>query len=206
MPKFIAKYSQADVDIINREISYSSFLRVDKLQLRHKLFGDGLSDVIHRELLVRVSVVGVLLYDPDRDEVVLVRQFRVGGLNEKSSPWMLELIAGMVDKDEALEAGAIRESAEEADCKVIEIARICDYFNSPGVSDEKVTLFCGKVDAKNAGGIFGLASEHEDIEVVVMASDDAFKAVDSGAINNAMSIIALQWLALNKQELLRNWQ
>ena len=69
-----------------------------------------------------------------------------------------------------------------------------------------MTLFCGKVDAKNAGGIFGLASEHEDIEVVVMASDDAFKAVDSGAINNAMSIIALQWLALNKQELLRNWQ
>ena len=206
MSKFIAKYSHADVDIINREISFSSFLRVDKLQLRHQLFGGGSSDVIHRELIVRVNAVGVLLFDPDRDEVVLVRQFRVGALNEKSSPWMLELIAGMVDKDEALEAAAIRESVEEADCKVIELVRICDYFNSPGVSDEKVTLFCGKVGTSNAGGVFGLASEHEDIEVVVMASDDAFKAVDSGAINNAMSIIALQWLALNKQELLRNWQ
>ena len=90
MSKFIAKYSHADVDIINREVSFSSFLRVDKLQLRHQLFGGGSSDVILRELIVRVNAVGVLLFDPDRDEVVLVRQFRVGALNEKSSPWMLE--------------------------------------------------------------------------------------------------------------------
>ena len=206
MPKFIPKYSQADVDVINRETSFSGFLRVDKFQLKHKLFEGGWSGIINRELSVRVDAVGVLLFDPDRDEVVLVRQFRVGALNEESSPWMLEIVAGMVDKGESFEAAAIRESAEEADCKTIELVRVCDYFNSPGVSDEKVTLFCGKVDTSNAGGVFGLKGEHEDIEVVVMASDDAFKAVESGAINNAMSIIALQWLVLNKEELLRNWQ
>ena len=205
MKKFEPKYSNADVEILQREICFDSFLRVNKLQIKHKLFNGGWSDIIHRELSVRAEAVGVLLFDPGRDEVVMVRQFRVGAMNVNASPWMLELVAGMVDKDESLEAVAIRETKEESDCNIIELVRICDYYNSPGASDEKVTLFCGKIQADNAGGVFGLAEEHEDIEVVCLSSSEAINAVETGQVNNAMSIIALQWLALNKEKIAQAW-
>ena len=148
---------------------------------------------------------GVLLFDPADNKIVLVRQFRIGAINDEASPWLLELVAGMVGNNEELEDVARRETQEESNCQIIELIKICDYYSSPGVSDEKVTLFCGKVDASNAGGIYRLAEENEDIEVVVMSYDDAQEALNSGAINNAMSIIALQWLAFNKKTLQDAW-
>ena len=147
----------------------------------------------------------MLLYDPNLDKIVMVRQFRAGALEDADSPWMLELIAGLVDKDESLEDVAIRESIEESDCIPTEIIRICDYYNSPGASNEKVTLFCGRVDASTAGGIHGLAEEHEDIEVVVLPLEEAVGAVNQGIINNAMSIIAIQWLEINRNKLMQRW-
>ncbi|MDB2484577.1 ADP-ribose diphosphatase, partial [Gammaproteobacteria bacterium] len=77
---------------------------------------------------------------------------------------------------------------------------------SPGISNERITLFCGRVDATQAGGIFGLDAEHEDIEVVVLSLADALAKVASGEINNAMSIIALQWLQLNQPMLEESWK
>ncbi|NKB34776.1 MAG: NUDIX domain-containing protein [Pseudomonadales bacterium] len=206
MNKLVPQFSEVDVEILKREKGFDSFLRIDQLQLKHRLCDGGWSETINRELAVRPEAVGVLLFDPVRDEIVLVRQFRVGTLSEESSPWILELVAGMVDKDESLESVALRETREESNCEIVELTRICDYYNSPGVSDEKVTLFCGKIDSSNAGGVFGLAEEHEDIEVVVLAHSEAQQAVEAGIINNAMSIIALQWLALNKEKVVRNWQ
>ena len=205
MKKLESKYSIADVKILQREICFNSFLRVDKLQIKHKLFDGGWSESIQRELSIRTAAVGVLLFDPGRDEVVMVRQFRIGAINENISPWLLELVAGIVDKDESLESVAIRETKEESNCNIIELVRICDYYYSPGVSDAKVTLFCGKIEADNAGGVFGLAEEHEDIEVVCLSSGEAIAAIETGQINNAMSIIALQWLALNKDKLVQAW-
>lgn len=200
-----ANFKSADIEILKREAVYNGFLKVDKISLKHRLFEGGWSDWIDRELSVRDEAVGVLLFDPVRNQVVLVKQFRVGAIDDEASPLLLELVAGMAGRNEELEEVARRETIEESNCEIIEIVKICDYYSSPGVSNEKVTLFCGKVDAGNAGGTFGLAEENEDIEVVILPYADAEVALSSGTINNAMSIIALQWLSLNKKTLQDVW-
>ena len=159
-----------------------------------------------RELILRPRAVGVLLFDPAQQQVVLVRQIRVGMLDEGQHPWLLELVAGMVESGEEPIEVAARESLEEANTKPQDLLQICEYYNSPGISNERITLFCGRVDATQAGGIFGLDAEHEDIEVVVLSLADALAKVASGEINNAMSIIALQWLQLNQPMLEESWK
>mgnify|MGYP002177115025 FL=1 len=159
-----------------------------------------------RELILRPRAVGVLLFDPAQQQVVLVRQIRVGMLDEGQNPWLLELVAGMVESGEEPIEVAARESLEEANTKPQDLLQICEYYNSPGISNERITLFCGRVDSTQAGGIFGLDAEHEDIEVVVLSLADALAKVASGEINNAMSIIALQWLQLNQPMLEESWK
>ncbi len=194
------------IEVDHRETLFDSFLRVDRLKLRHSLFAGGWSEVMTRELLLRPRAVGVLLFDPVQQQVVLVRQIRVGMLDEGQNPWLLELVAGMVESGEEPIEVAARESLEEANTKPQDLLQICEYYNSPGISNERITLFCGRVDATQAGGIFGLDAEHEDIEVVVLSLADALAKVASGEINNAMSIIALQWLQLNQPMLEESWK
>ena len=194
------------IEVDQRETLFDSFLRVDKLKLRHSLFAGGWSELMTRELILRPRAVGVLLFDPAQQQVVLVRQIRVGMLDEGQKPWLLELVAGMVESGEEPIEVAARESLEEANTKPQDLLQICEYYNSPGISNERITLFCGRVDATQAGGIFGLDAEHEDIEVVVLSLADALAKVASGEINNAMSIIALQWLQLNQPMLEESWK
>lgn len=194
------------IEVDHRETLFDSFLRVDRLKLRHSLFAGGWSEVMTRELLLRPRAVGVLLFDPVQQQVVLVRQIRVGMLDEGQHPWLLELVAGMVESGEEPIEVAARESLEEANTKPQDLLQICEYYNSPGISNERITLFCGRVDATQAGGIFGLDAEHEDIQVVVLSLADALAKVASGEINNAMSIIALQWLQLNQPMLEESWK
>jgi len=194
------------IEVGQRETLFDSFLRVDRLKLRHSLFAGGWSELITRELILRPRAVGVLLFDPAQQQVVLVRQIRVGMLDEGQNPWLLELVAGMVESGEEPIEVAARESLEEANTKPQDLLQICEYYNSPGISNERITLFCGRVDATQAGGIFGLDAEHEDIEVVVLSLADALAKVASGEINNAMSIIALQWLQLNQPMLEESWK
>ena len=206
MSRLQTEFSNEDVEILSREVCHDGFLRVERLKLRHRLYAGDWSKTLDRELQVKTPAVGVLLYDPERDAVLLIRQFRIGMLAEQPDCWPLELVAGFVGKGEELEEVAIRESQEESNTTPTDLIRICDYYNSPGGSNEKITLYCGRVDTENAGGIFGLAEEHEDIESVVLSYDEARLATESGKINNAMAIIALQWLQLHKSELLKNWR
>ena len=194
------------IEVDQRETLFDSFLRVDRLKLRHSLFAGGWSELMTRELILRPRAVGVLLFDPAQQQVVLVRQIRVGMLDEGQNPWLLELVAGMVESGEEPIEVAARESLEEANTKPQDLLQICEYYNSPGISNERITLFCGRVDATQAGGIFGLDAEHEDIEVVVLSLAEALAKVASGEINNAMSIIALQWLQLNQPMLEESWK
>ena len=205
MAKADNKFTLEDVEILSQKNCYTGFLNIELLRLKHRLFEGGWSEVLQRELLIKDEAVGILLFDSCRDEVVMVRQFRVGALENPASPWMLELVAGMVKGGESAEQVAIRESREESDCAPTELVKILEYFNSPGTSNEKVTLFCGQVDASRVGGVHGLAEENEDIEVTVLPFEEALAGVNSGLINNAMSIIALQWLELHKAELLEEW-
>jgi ADP-ribose pyrophosphatase len=204
-------FDAKDVEIISRSLEHDGFLRIEHLQLRHRLFSGAWSDVFMRELQLKDPAVGVLLFDPDRDMLLLVRQFRVGMFNDTSGHgdevlgWPLEIVAGMVARGEQFEEVALRESKEESNCVPTDLIKICEYYNSPGGSNEKIILFCGRIDSRNAGGVYGLIEEHEDIEVQVLSYADAMRFIDSGEINNAMTIIALQWLQLHRQELLDSW-
>lgn len=193
------------VEIVQREQCFKGFYRLDKLRLRHELFDGGMSREITRELFVRHDAVCVLPYDPQRDEVVLIEQFRVGALGKSSNPWLIELVAGLIDKDEEPEQVAHREAEEEAGLTFSALWPMTRYFPSPGGSDEFVHLFLGRCSTEQAGGVHGLEEEGEDIRVRVWSFEDALQAVRDGRIGNAASIIALQWLALNRAEVRGMW-
>lgn len=205
MSKLHPQFSSRDVEICQRETGYQGFLKVDKLLLKHKLVLGGWSEEMRREIQVKSGAIGILLLDPSRQEVVLVRQFRVGMIDEEQSPWLLELVAGMIEEGELPQDVAVRESIEEADCTPQNVVKICSYYNSPGTTNEKVHLFCGQVDAGKAGGVFGLDAEHEDIEVVVLSIKELRQAVESGLINNAMTIIASFWLEKHLDTVTAQW-
>jgi ADP-ribose pyrophosphatase len=187
-----------DVELLERKRCYQGFLQIDRLTLKCRRYQGGWSRVFHRELMLRQPGVGVLLYDPVLDMVLLVEQFRAGCLDdERNGPWALELVAGMLDSDENAEQVAVREAQEEAGIDIGHLIPICQYYNSPGGSNERLSIYCARFDATVAGGIFGLPAENEDIRTVRIGRSAAMDAISDGRINNAMSIIALQWLELN---------
>lgn len=202
-------YGVGDVTLVSRTAGYRGFFAIDRIRLRHKLFAGGWSREFERELFVRGPAAGVLLYDPDLDQVVLVEQFRIGAVDDArrdgKSPWLLEIVAGLIDPEESPEELARREAVEEAGCAPSAVVPIAEYYSSPGGSNEVVSLFCGRVDASSAAGIHGVEEENEDIRVVVLSSDAAWQAMLNGRMNNAMTIIAMQWLAINKRVLRQSW-
>ncbi|MDD2160041.1 NUDIX domain-containing protein [Pseudomonas sp. MIL19] len=197
--------AQDDVQVIDRAACFSGFYKLDRLRLRHRQFAGDMGPELSRELFVRHDAVCVLPYDPQRDCVVLIEQFRIGALDKSTNPWLLELVAGLIDKDEVPEEVARREALEEANLPLSALWPITQYYPSPGGSDERVHLFVGRCDSAGAGGVHGLAEEGEDIRVHVWPLEDALDAVKDGRIDNAASIIALQWLALNRVEVRGLW-
>ena len=197
--------AQDDVQVIDRAACFSGFYKLDRLRLRHRQFAGEMGPELSRELFVRHDAVCVLPYDPQRDCVVLIEQFRIGALDKSTNPWLLELVAGLIDKDEVPEEVARREALEEANLPLTALWPITQYYPSPGGSDERVHLFVGRCDSAGAGGVHGLAEEGEDIRVHVWPLEDALDAVKDGRIDNAASIIALQWLALNRVEVRGLW-
>ncbi|HEY3699648.1 MAG TPA: NUDIX domain-containing protein [Spongiibacteraceae bacterium] len=195
-----------DLEIVARERAYDGFFKLDKLQLRHRKFAGDWSATLTRELVLRHEAVGVLLYDPQLDAIALVEQFRTGAIENKNSPWILELVAGLIDRDETPPVVAARETQEEANCSVLALEPIYDFFMSPGGSNEYLHLFCARCDLQNAGGVHGLPEEHEDIRVHVFPYADAIALLQNGAVNNAITIIALQWLQLQRARLREQWR
>ena len=197
--------THSDVEVLQRETCFKGFYRLDRLHLRHRQFAGGMGPQLSRELFVRHDAVCVLPYDPQRDSVVLIEQFRVGAMEKSANPWLLELVAGLIDKDEQPEEVAHREAEEEANLKLGALWPITQYYPSPGGSNERVYLYLGRCDSEGAGGVYGLPEEGEDIRVHVWPLEDALQAVKDGRIDNAASIIALQWLALNRAEVRGLW-
>ncbi len=198
-------FSQKDFSLDKQETLYNGFFKMYKLHLSHKTFsGEKIS--IQRELFYRDDAVCVLLYDAENDAVVLVEQFRVGAYDSPEGPWLLELIAGIVEPGETPEDVARRESQEEAGTDIGEIVPIIRFVPSSGGTREYIDLLCAQVNSEGVEGIHGLADEGEDIQVHTLAADDAFALVKAGKINNAPAIIALQWLQINREELKQRWK
>lgn len=206
MSRYRPRFTTADREILGDELAWDGFFRVRRLTLRHRLFAGEWSAVMERELFERGNAVGVLLYDPVLETVVLVEQFRVGAVADAESPWLLELVAGLIDSDESDEQVARRESAEEAGLVVTDLIRIGRYYSSPGGSSEQFTAYCGRVSAAGAGGVFGLAGEHEDIRVHCIPWADIPALLAEGAVRNVHTIAVLQWLLLNHDAVHAQWQ
>jgi ADP-ribose pyrophosphatase len=195
-------------EIISREAVYQGFFSMEKIRLKHTLFEGGWSKDLTRELFHRGKCVAVLLYDPDTDEVVLIEQFRMGAIenSESERAWLMEIVAGAIEPGETAEGVALREVAEEANCQVKQLTKINEFYTTPGGSAEWITLFCGIVDATKLGGVHGLKEEEEDIRVSTVKFEQAYRMVETGEIESAIPIIAIQWLALNKDKLQKEFK
>lgn len=193
-------------EILSREDGYQGFFTLQRLTLRHSLYRGGMSPPITRELIERGNVAAVLLYDPELDAVVLIEQFRVGALADPNGPWLLEIVAGIVEPGETPEQVARREAVEEAGCTVTELMPVTEFYATPAKSSERSHLFCGRVDASTAGGIHGLADEGEDIRVLTLPVAEALRLLHAGRICSAWPMIALMWLENRRGELRRVWR
>ena len=193
------------VEIVAREIVYRGFFQLERYTLRHSLYAGGMSGVLVRELLERGHAAAVLPYDPVRDEVVLIEQFRIGALDLPEGAWLREIVAGIIEPGETAEEVVRREAREEAGCEIQQLEFITRFLVSPGGSSEQIRLYCGKVDSRRAGGLFGIAAEHEDIRATAVPSAEAMDLLHQGGIPSATPLIALQWLAVNRERLREEW-
>lgn len=202
----VNQFNNADVEIIETERVYNGFFKIDAYYFKHALFEGDTSAVIRREILERGHAVAVLPYDPVTDTVLLIEQIRIGAMASKSSPWLLECIAGMADGSEDYESVARKEAFEEAGLTLDKIKYMTSYLSSPGGTTERLFLFLAQADLSNVGGVYGLPEEGEDIKTHIMPFDEAMTRLNSEEIDNAATVISLQWLALNKNKVLAEWQ
>jgi ADP-ribose pyrophosphatase len=194
--------------ILNRKAVYQGYFRLDLLEMQHEAFDGTMSGVYTREIFDRGRVAAVLPYDPIRDEVVLNRQFRpaVASTSDQDA-WMIEIVAGTIDGSESPEHTALREAKEEAGCTLLDIYPIAAYYPTPGVLSEHMSLFVGQVSTADMPlqSFHGLADENEHIEATIYSVKDALALLETGNVRNGVTIIALQWLALNHQKIRARW-
>ena len=205
----IQHFSQQDIEILGEQTLYEGFFTLKRIQFKHKLFAGGESGVVTRELLIKGAASAVIAYDPKEDSVILVEQVRIGAAyhpESHRSPWLFELIAGMVEKGEKPEEVALRESEEEAGIQVKNLTHCLSVWDSPGGTVERIHLFAGEVDSSQAKGIHGLAEENEDIRVHVVKREQAYQWMCEGKIDNGIAVIGLQWLQLNYAQLQQSWK
>jgi ADP-ribose pyrophosphatase len=195
-----------DVEILGAETGFARHLRVEVVRFRHRLFAGGWSDERVFDVVRRGAAVGIVLYDPEQDSVVLIEQFRVAALYAGRSPWQVEVVAGLVDTDETPDEVARREVREEAGLDPIgPLLPIQCMMPACGSFDEAVWLFCGRVDSRDAGGIHGLAEEHEEIRVTVKTIPEIEEMLDAGRIESSHTLITLYWLLRHRDRLRREW-
>ena len=208
------KLDYSDVDIITKKSTHSGFFSINQYSLQHRKFDGEKTRELSRECFERGHAVGVLAYDPWQDNIVLLEQFRIGAYIyqlekpevNRQSPWLLEIIAGIVEPGESQIDVAHREAKEEAGLQLLALEPIGDFYSSPGGSSETTQLYCACVNSNGVGGIHGIEEEGEDIRVIVVPFHDAVQLLNNGQLNNASAMIAMQWLMLNRNELQMKWQ
>ncbi|GIU09525.1 ADP-ribose diphosphatase [Shewanella morhuae] len=196
-----AVFSQKDIEIIGKKTLYQGFFSLDEYTFKHKLFAGGWSLPVTREVFERGHAVVVLPYDIKQDKIVLIEQVRFPALATTKSPWLMELVAGMIALEETPVDVAHRELFEETGLVADNMHFINSYLASPGGSTERFYFYWADIDSSEARGLHGLAEEHEDIRLHVMSREQAYNSMLNGEIDNASTVIGLQWLQLNYQQL-----
>ena len=203
------KYGDKDVKIIDETIVYEGFHRIKRLRLQHKLYDGSWSAAIDREILDRGSSASVVVYDPILDAVCLVEHIRIATLQAKqadSSAWSTEIVAGMIDKeDESPEQVVRRELFEEAGLRADYLEKITSYWVTPGGSSARMHIYVALCDLSDAGGIYGLDYEHEDILALIEPLKTVYQSALVDESSNAATLIGLQWLTLNRERMYYIW-
>jgi len=194
------QYDKSDVDIQKEELLSDNYLQVARHVLRHKKFNGDWSQTFEREVVHRGSAVSVILYDPALDTIVLVEQFRLGALSDERSPWLMELVAGVIDAGEDEVEVAVRETKEETGITITAPKEVYRYYTSPGICSEQVILYYAECDSQEAVKTAGLEYENEDIKVHVLPREDVFQHLHTGQFKNVNTIAGLQWLQFHLQE------
>ncbi|ATX78462.1 ADP-ribose pyrophosphatase [Mariprofundus aestuarium] len=180
-----------DYQIKKKERVYQGFFAMDKYTVEHDRF-DGGALTITRENMERGDAAAMLLYDPDADEVLLLEQFRIGPVARDDKPWLIEIVAGIIDEGESAEEAVIRESKEEAGFLPYETRFLGRYYTTPGGCSECIDLFLGLVDKNSPvsdGG--GCDHEQEDIRLFWVKREEALTMLDEGKIGSGAPMLAL---------------
>nr|WP_206007810.1 NUDIX domain-containing protein [Pseudoalteromonas sp. C8] len=204
--KKLVQFTHKDVNLKPIKNLYKGFFQVDLYQFEHALFAGGKSKLISREILERGDAIAVLPYDPISDTVLLIEQIRVGAIKSKHSPWLLECIAGMTDGSTDYESVVKKEAYEEAGLELTELEFMLSYLSSPGGTTERLHLYLARTDLSQVkSGVYGLETEGEDIKTHILSVDDALMRLNNGEMDNAATVICMQWLALNREKMASKW-
>lgn len=187
-----------------RKLQYAGFFSVTQYQLTHERYDGGITPLLQRELVVRSDAVAMVAYDPDADKIVLIEQFRVGAMREQQ-PWLIEIVAGLIEEGETPEQVVMRECQEEIGCKPSEIKKISEFYTTPGGHTELIHLYIGKVSVAEVSSSGGVAHEDEDIKTTIVPATDVAFMLSSGKVRSAIAIIGLQWFMINHQNIREEW-
>ena len=188
------------VKIVGEEILSNGWTRLSSYLLDY-IDRKGATQRLKREVYHRTPAACILLYDPRRDRVVLVRQFRLPVHLNGDPAWTIEVPAGLLDDDHP-EQAIRREAMEETGYHLREARFLFKSYPSPGAIAEVIHFFVSLIDTADRvaeGG--GLAEEHEDIEVLEVPLDEAARMIETGEIFDAKTIVLLQWAALNRHKI-----
>ncbi|EEX11041.1 tellurite resistance protein [Ruegeria lacuscaerulensis ITI-1157] len=191
-----------DVIVHRHTRAYVDYFGMEELELQHRQFDGTMGPVLHRSALMQGSAVVVLPYDPKRDRVLLVEQFRAPVfLIDDPEPWMWEPVAGMIDPGETPEQAAYREAEEEAHIRLSGLEYAGGAYSSSGSSTEYVHLFIGLGDLTRTISNGGLASEGEDIRSQILSYEAFMDLVDQHGFKDLPLLTLAHWLARHRDRL-----
>lgn len=194
---------KGDIDCASLTHPYSAYFAVEERDLRFRRYDGTMSPLVNRAAFISGDAAIVLPYDPVRDRVLLIEQFRVGPYARgDANPWLVETIAGRIDGGETPEGAARREAREEAGLELTELIEGPRYYPSPAAKAEYLYSFVGIADLPDsAAGLAGLDAEDEDIRSHVITFDRLMALVASGEVDNAPLLILAYWLATQRPRL-----
>ena len=183
--------------IIKKKNIHDGFFKMHEVTLKYQKYDGSWSNEIKRELFGGAQVASVLPYDPKKNKIVLIQQFRPGTISRDSVNYLDEIVGGIIDPGETPENTAKRECFEETGCRISKLSLIQEYFPAPGSSESFYHLFLGEVDAPDKESIRGLENENEDIFVKSYSYEEIKEKLEKKEILNGLTLIALQWFFLN---------
>jgi ADP-ribose pyrophosphatase len=202
--------SHPDVEVESVERVWSGRFPLDRVRFRHRRFDGAVTRLKTWELWRRGKAAALLPYDPVRDAVLLIEQFRLPALAAGLDPVVVEIPAGLCDPGESAEETVRREVKEEMGVETDRLHAVGRFILTAGGADEVCTVFAGRVRAPEPepDGVIGYAgaqAEDEDILVRLWDAEAAIAAAVEGRFPNSVTAISLLWLNAAREKLRREW-